>query len=460
MMRMVALGSIVGLLVGLVSVLPAEASELEGVEIVAWTGYVGELEWGNLHAILSEAGATIVETDTRSPAELSVLLRDVGFLLFPEQAAAWMEEVDLVPIGEQLAPALRAFLNDGGRIVALTWAVGGEDILRGAGLSTAADERDVTGQGLMVVAPDDALVVGVPDEFLAPEFSTDFSNVDPDATDIVTTEDFAPVVFRLYRQGGELVLLGFDFLEPVEATERLVVNAFLPDSPPCIGLIPGEVVEGLLEPGARWDEEQYGLTLHPDGQYMLVELAGVVDLHLRRGEPVEFVDGVAVADLTLLASQEQVAILSVDMLGSNEVCMALANPSAEAQPYRLAVWAVPDLEVVDEFPFTTTDELGPTSLAALNRFVKTSDGYLALAQYRVHVSEGNERLTLTVHGEDIRAYIQHGAAISVVAGKVVADVAFTNSVELSGPFLIPGVYFLAIEGQAPPQEYTVDVELE
>ncbi len=452
---------------GFALVYPAAAGALEGVEIVAWTGYVGELEWANLRDPLEGAGATIVETETRDPDELSGLLEGVEFLLLPEQADAWLWEDDLEPYGQDLAPALRAFLGRGGRIVALTWAVGGEDILRGAGLTTAEDSLDVSAQRLVVVAPGHPLVQDVPEEFIAPEFSTDFWMVDPDAVDIVATQDDTPVVFILQREGGEIVLLGFDFLEVVEASEQLVINAFLPDveppvEPPLVTfVVPGELLEGKLAPGERWEEpeKQLGLNIDPHDQYVLLQLEGNLDLHLRRDEPVEFGDGPAAADLSLLGPGGHLALLSVDMLDSDIVVLALANPTDDDQDYRLVAWIVPDLEEIDTFPFDTTGELGPMPVEALDRFVETEEGHLALVQYKIAIADGHEHLNLSVAGENIRAYIRHGEPVTLVGGTVQADLVFTDHVAISGPFLVPGVYYIAIEGLTPPQTYDIEGDL-
>ncbi|MFO8034833.1 MAG: hypothetical protein R6U88_06765 [Candidatus Bipolaricaulota bacterium] len=453
---------LLGLALGLTVVLPAMGGELEGIEIVAWTGYVGEVEWENLRHTLEGAGGTIVETDTRDHTELSVSLEGADVLLLPEQAQGFL--VELEEVGSDLAPALHSFLRDGKRIVALTWASGGEDILRGAGLTTADDGRDVSEKPLLVLDSDDRLATGIPGEFIAPESTTDFSMVDADATDVITTEDRASVVFRLHRDGGEVVLLGFDLLDPVEASEQLVINACWPGIPIiCEQLLrSGIAIEGTLEPAARWEtaQEQYGLEVHPDSHYMLVELEGDLDLHLRRDNPVEFDHGQAVADLSLLGPGGHLMLLSADKLGSGRVCFAIENPTDAAQTYRLVAWSVPDLEEMEDFPFETTGKLGPLPLRELNRFVETADGYLALAQYRVAVADGNESLSLIVRGEDIRAYIRHGEPVTNSDGVVEADLMFTESITLSGPFLVPGVYYIAIEGLTPPQTYEIEGEME
>jgi len=174
---------------------------------------------------------------------------------------------------------------------------------------------------------------------------------------------------------------------------------------------------------------------------------------------VEFVDDRAVADLALLGPGGHLVLLSVDMLSADQVIFALHNPSGDSQEYRLVAWIIPNLEAIDTFPFDTTGELGPMRVAALNRFVETEEGYLALVQYRIAVADGHEHLSLSVIGEDIRAYIRHGEPVTLAGGAVEADLRFTDSVTLSGPFLVPGVYYIAIEGLTPPQEYDIEGDL-
>ncbi len=226
MHRMTVAKASVVLGIALALFLPAMGSDLDGVRVLSWTGYVGEQEWSNLRQVLYEAGAVVSETDTLEADGLLELLGQNEALLLPEQALAGWGSEEMDRVGESLAPAFWSHLSAGGTIVALTYMSGGEDILRSAGLTTAEDARIVTNERLVVVAPDDPLAEGVPETFRAPSLTTDFSSVDADARIIVTTDDGAPVVFALERAGGEIVILGFDFFEGGNlASKALVRNA-------------------------------------------------------------------------------------------------------------------------------------------------------------------------------------------------------------------------------------------
>jgi len=216
----------VGLLTGSVG---AAEGTLSGVQVVAWIKYADvDQEWAHVKQILEEQGAEVIESATEDPGELSGSLSRAKVFLIPEQEEAWDE--DLAKVGAALAPALTEFLTRGGGIVSLEHAAGGSDLLRGAGLTAANDDVAVASQtpSLEVRMPEDPLVQNpykIPARFEAPNGTTDFNDVDPDAEVLVVTLlTGKPVVFKLKRYEGQLVFLGFDFYQYTEATKGLLIN--------------------------------------------------------------------------------------------------------------------------------------------------------------------------------------------------------------------------------------------
>ena len=221
--------------------------------ILAWIPYVRTTpEYDNVVEIL---GGRPTETATTDPAELEALLAERTVLLIPEQQEA--DESTLEELGVAVARVLADFLARGGRIVGMTYSLGADDILRGAGLWDVADGYDVTGATLGVALPGHPLTEGVGATFEGADGSTDFFDLPNDAVVLVwDTFDEAPVVFTWETGGGTVVMLGFDLYEYEQATARLVRNAVGMVSEPVVSPPPSPDPGGVVRDLGAADIEE------------------------------------------------------------------------------------------------------------------------------------------------------------------------------------------------------------
>lgn len=433
---------------------------LAGVKVVGWVKYadVGE-EWKATREILEAAGATVVETSTTDPSELLALLRGVDILLIPEQEDGW-ESSDLVPAGQKLAPAFLEFLRGGGRIVSLDYADGGNDLLRGAGLTSANDAADISGEDLKVLLVADPVAAGIPSTFTAPNGTTDYKSVDMDAEVIVASKAGKPVVFRLRRHGGEILFLGFDFFRSNDATKALLVNACTrPVS--CRSLDPGVAQSGTLggKEQTASPEDQFCLVVPPETEHVLVQLDGNLQLHIRGGRAVGFTGERVIADLSLTAPGPKTLLISRQMLTARNLYFGLGNPTDAEQVYTLVAWCIPAAVVVTP-PLTVRGKVEEPTIEPLAAVLRTEEGYVALVQYKVEVAKTPAALSLVLRSDKrVRGWVRYGEPVRVVDGKVMADFGFSDALTLTGTMLKPGTYFIAVEGIELPLDYVLTVEL-
>jgi len=360
---------------------------LEGIRVLGWVKYADvHEEWAHMRDILEAEGAIVSTTETEDPDELLTLLEGVEVVIIPEQEDGWEDE-DLLPAGERLAPAFVDFLSQGKRIVSLAYADGGVDLLRGAGLTTADDDADVTEEQLHVVAPEHWLVEGIPPMFRAPDGTTDYVDLDSDAMVIVATASGTPVVFSLPRHGGEIVFLGFDFYESNSATEGLLINVVAVEVPQPIDLQPNVPVSDTLPAGGRTEvmEDQYRLAIPEEAWLVGVQLNGDLDLHIRSERPVEFDDQRTVADISLLSPGGELVVLSTTVLTGDHWLFAVENPMDTEQTYSLVAVPLPTVSVVEEDSYTSRGRIEPPPIAKLVPFTRTDEGMLGLVQYKVDV---------------------------------------------------------------------------
>ena len=128
-------------------------------------------------------------------------LADVDvFVVLPQQAGT---DTELRDLGVRWRRALDVFVHTGGVVVLLDGGgshAGTWQILHAAGLLDAAGRVDVTGDSVSVVAPGDAVVLGVPIEYRAERRSVRFEGTS--ATAVVTHAQGPVVLHRVVLPGG------------------------------------------------------------------------------------------------------------------------------------------------------------------------------------------------------------------------------------------------------------------
>ena len=192
--------------------------------IVAWIPYSDQdQEWAHTREALNRAGLRTVTVTSTDRSSLERALAGASCLLIPEQEEA--DEDELEDLGYEVRWVLRDFLAEGGTIVAMTFARGGDDILRGARIVDVYDAENITDETVYVSSPGDPLVRGISRSFTARDGSTDFSGVGPEAQVVVEDAEGDPVVFWQQVDEGLIIMIGFDFYEYNDAMAVVLANA-------------------------------------------------------------------------------------------------------------------------------------------------------------------------------------------------------------------------------------------
>lgn len=228
-------------------------------DIVAWIPYSDrDQEWAHTREALNRAGlGTIITVTSTDRSSLERALAGASYLLIPEQEEA--DEDELEDLGYEVRWVLRDFLAEGGTIVAMTFARGGDDILRGARIVDVYDAENITDETVYVSSPRDPLVRGISRSFTARDGSTDFSGVGAEAQVVVEDAEGDPVVFWQQVNEGLIIMIGFDFYEYNDAMAVVLANA-LGGGPPqecpgavtvsSLGSIPGRLsASATMAPG-------------------------------------------------------------------------------------------------------------------------------------------------------------------------------------------------------------------
>lgn len=176
--------------VGNAVLLPARRT----VRVLQWNGGL-DAPPGGAGAAIDETAALTGRSWTRelvSGETMSYRLAHAdALLLYPSPT---VDEAKAARLGLEWGPALRAFLNAGGTIVALVGPTGSSlDVLAAAGLLGGADTTptEITGSTVHVTRPADAIAVGVPLRYRG-ERATVRLALDP--ADAVVADDIGPVV--------------------------------------------------------------------------------------------------------------------------------------------------------------------------------------------------------------------------------------------------------------------------
>ena len=198
--------------------------------IVAWIPYSDQdQEWAHTREALNRAGLGTITVTSTDRSSLERALAGASCLLIPEQEEA--DEDELEDLGYEVRWVLRDFLAEGGTIVAMTFARGGDDILRGARIVDVYDAENITDETVYVSSPSDPLVRGISRSFTARDGSTDFSGVSPEAQVVVEDAEGDPVVFWQQIDQGLIIMIGFDFYEYNDAMAVVLANALGGGSP-------------------------------------------------------------------------------------------------------------------------------------------------------------------------------------------------------------------------------------
>ena len=142
------------------------------------------------------------------------------------------------------------------------------------------------------------------------------------------------------------------------------------------------------------------------------------------------------------------------------------NPENFDQRFEITAWLLPEIQ---DGSAGADGQVGvPANLPApLARYLQTDQGLLGLKQYRVPVPKGAKRLRVELEGEgDLNLHLRFGEPVSVdpETGQVVADVSAVSpsgseALVLAGNLLQEGIYYLAVEGLDPPQEFLLTITL-
>jgi len=247
-------------------------------------------------------------------------------------------------------------------------------------------------------------------------------------------------------------------------------------SPESIRLNPNEsLMEQLIGAKAITEtvKQQYCIDVGKGAKLLAVALQSQeaananIDMHIRSGKPVERAGNVVVADFSLVSPDgNEFIIISEAQLKSGPYYIAVENLEATEQKFAIAAAPLPALPAIESGkPVQGT--VGPVTglLSFLSQYLKSERGMLALQQYVIKVPEGAKSLMIKLEGAgNIDLHLRFGKPIEIADGKIVADLSSlspggTEAIVLSGALLQPGVYYIAIEGLEPPQNYTLTVTM-
>ena len=227
---------------------------------------------------------------------------------------------------------------------------------------------------------------------------------------------------------------------------------------------------GPLEIQTPGSETQYGIEVDEGVRILAIglrsETGGNLDLHIRFRRPVERSNNVVIADYSLVSPHgEEIFILYDPQPGVYYI--AVENREETEQKYTIVAIPLPAIKE-EELPAEEEGAVIPPSLAELIPYLRTERGQLGLWQYKVEVPEGAESLEIRLEGlegKNVDLHIRYGEPVEIKDGKVVADLSSISltgeeAVVISGEFLKPGTYYIAVEGLEPPQEFKLTVTID
>ena len=306
---------------------------------------------------------------------------------------------------------------------------------------------------------------------------TDVVNIDPLFVDPLN-DDFhlqgsSPVIDAGINQGiplidfegeprlfGAAVDMGAD-----EYRGILPPPPLIPNEP-----LPGQIIgAGLIQtPG-----EQYRIRVPEEAKLLAVAVQGVgnIDMHIRAGEAVEISDSKVIADFSLVSPDGNEFIVISDPI-PGWYWIAVENMEDTEQEFTIIATPVTAIEEIEEEelgePISGEIDLSKGLLPVLARYLKTERGALDFMQYKVEVPEDAESLEIRLEGlegKNVDLHIRYGEPVEIKDGRVVADLSSISltgeeAVVISGEFLKPGTYYIAVEGLEPPQEFKITITID
>lgn len=475
------------------------AGPLAGVTVTGWVKYdAGSASWLNLRGILEAEGARVLETSTEDPEELATLLTETQVFLIPP-SAGWIEgtDADLVEaVGAAWAATLQGFLARNGRIVAAGEIV----LLRGAGL-VRAERQDFTGgaydygtitvadaanvlvnepnampgsfsgmQNTYYLTASDAGVAVIPATTPTTTTTTPMPPIAPTGTPTTTSATTVTTLLKekntqravaavFPRFGGEVLYLGFSFHETNDAIRALLVNACYSfggttSSSPCIS------ESGVLAAG---QSVTLGSIEVSEFTRMLgLSVIGSVEISARLSN-LPSVESMRLPIVTASASAAESIALAPPLLQEGSWYFTASNVLAGEAAYAFTAMPLPALADLELTHFVATGEVKDLPIAAFNEYLSTGTGRLDATQY--HVEVASTTVSFQVHLSSAgpgRVYVRYGRPIEVVDGQILADIFASTvgneaSLALAGLFLKAGTYFIAVEEEATPATYEVQV---
>lgn len=244
-----------------------------------------------------------------------------------------------------------------------------------------------------------------------------------------------------------------------------------------VGLSPGIAQEGNVAPDAftrgtielddgrdkREVSQQYSVEVPSEGAAMLAVVLESVDggnlaLYGRRHHAVSTPpDTHWVRSDFASASPGSVEILLIgNPSADTKYWFVVENPENRPQDFLITAWLVPEIRdgvsQIDE-SLDIPEELPP----AAARLLHTREGVLGLPQYRLEIAEGDTLILQLEPEGELTLHVRVGLPVGLdpVSGEVEADLSYLgpHPLVLRGTLLPPGSYYVAVEGQSPPQEF-------
>jgi hypothetical protein len=223
-------------------------------------------------------------------------------------------------------------------------------------------------------------------------------------------------------------------------------------------------------------ETQYGIEIPGEGAELLAivlqaQEGGNLDLYASVGKPVSVQTPAGQIRIrsdfaSISPGGEEVLVISSNLKPKTVYWFVVENREGTDQKFSLTAWLLP--EILDGQGAANGRVGIPGNLPPpLARYLQTDRGELGLQQYRVEIPQGAKQLKVELTGSgDLYLHLRLGQPVAIGDdGRVAADVSVisagdTKTIVLAGKSLQTGIYYIAIEGLNPPQDFTLTVTLE
>lgn len=239
---------------------------------------------------------------------------------------------------------------------------------------------------------------------------------------------------------------------------------FFPKCPPdSIALKPNEFMLGQkIGPKALTEakKDQYCILVAPESKLLAIKLdskkGGNLDMHIRRGKPVERVGKIIIADFSLLSpSGSEFIIIFSPQLKAGPYFIAVENKEDSEQEFTIIATPIANIQAIKARE-PVDGQIDPNAglLPFLRQYLETRAGLLGLTQYKFVVPKEAKSIKIQLFGprdKNLDLHLRYGKPVEIRPdGSLEADLSLPGpigeeAVVISGAFLKPETLYIAVE---------------